>query len=124
MSVTTAGPYVAGSIVTAATWWLNPSGTLLDGFRDRNGAPADPVTVTLKWWTPDGSSHTLSGSPSSLPTGLVRSPTMQGVSLGLFQSDLDTTALPGEWQYQWQAPQGDVVQSIAIGTFVVTPARG
>jgi hypothetical protein len=120
MSVTTAGPYVAGSIVRVATWWLNQQGVLQDGFRDANGNPADPTTITLKWWTPDGQSHS-----ANFPTApVVRSPTTQGVSLGLFQADLDTTLLPGKWDYQWMAPDGDPVQSIAVGTFYVSPARG
>ncbi len=54
---------------------------------------------------------------------MVRSPTTQGVSLGLFQADLDTTALPGQWTYQWVAPVGDPVQSLEVGVFVVDPVR-
>jgi hypothetical protein len=123
MSTTTQGPYTAGDLVRTATWWINPTtGLLVDGFRDQNGAAADPSTVTLKYRTPDGATHTLSGPPSALPAGLVRSPTTQGVSLGLFQADLDTTALPGQWSGQWMAPQGDPVQSIQPWSWTVNPA--
>lgn len=123
MSVTTAGPYKAGNIVRVATWWLNPQGVLQDGWRDQNGNPADPGTVTLLWFTPDGVRHSASGPPSALPAPIVRSPTTQGVSLGLFQADFDTTNLPSQWQYQWQAPQGDPVQALEVGIFVVDPVR-
>ncbi len=123
MSVTTNGPYKAGGIVTVATWYLNPQGVLTDGYKDRNGNPADPGTVTLLWFTPDGMRHSASGAPSSLPAPVVRSPTTQGVSLGLFQADLDTTNLPGQWQYQWQTPVGDTIQSIEVGIFQVDPVR-
>lgn len=123
MSVFSAGPYRAGSVVTVATWRLNAQGALTDGFKDRNGAPADPGTVTLLWFTPDGARHSASGSPSSPPAPIVRSPTTLGVSLGLFQADFDTTSLPGQWTFQWQTPQGDPVQSIEVGVFVVDPVR-
>lgn len=123
MSVTTNGPYKAGGVVTVATWYLNQQGVLADGFKDRNGNPADPSTVTLLWFTPDGVRHSASGAPSSLPAPIVRSATTQGVSAGLFQADLDTTALPGTWTYQWMAPDGDPVQSIEVGVFVVDPVR-
>jgi hypothetical protein len=123
MSVTTQGPYNAGALVTVATWYVNPQGVLTDGFKDRNGHPADPSTITLLWFTPDGVRHSASGSPSAPPAPIVRSATTQGVSLGLFEADLDTTALPGVWQYQWQAPDGDPVQSIEVGSFVVDPVR-
>lgn len=123
MSTTTQGPYTAGTLVRTATWRVNPTtGALEDGYRDQNGNPADPATVTLKWRTPDGQAHTLSGSPSSLPVGLARSPTTLGVSLGLFQADLDTTALPGTWNGEWMAPPGDPVQSIQAWSWVVDPA--
>jgi hypothetical protein len=123
MSTTTQSPYTAGDLVRTATWYVNPTtGTLTDGYRDQTGVPADPGTVVLKYRTPDGATHTLSGPPSALPAGLVRSPITQGVSVGLFQANLDTTALPGQWSGQWQAPQGDPVQSIQPWSFVVDPA--
>ncbi len=119
MSTTTQSPYTAGDLVRTATWYLTPStGALTDGFRDQNGAPADPTTVILKWRTPDGQSH--SASFPSAP--VVRSPTTLGVSLGLFQADLDTTALPGQWEGQWMSPSGDPVQAIQPWSFVVNPA--
>lgn len=123
MSTTTQGPYTAGTVVRSATWRINPTtGLLEDGYRDQNGNPADPAVVELKWRTPDGQTHTLSGAPGSLPSGLARSPSTQGVSLGLFQADLDTTSLPGTWNGEWIAPQGDLVQSIQPWSFVVNPA--
>lgn len=124
MSVSTGGPYTAGAVVRVASWWLNPQGILQDGFRNDSGTPADPTTVTLKWWTPDGQAHNASGASSSPQAPIVRSPTTQGVSAGLFQADFDTTGLPGQWQYQWQSPSGDPVQAIEVGTFTVRPARG
>ena len=119
MSTTTQGPYVAGDLVRTATWHLNPTtGALADGFRDQNGAAADPTAVQLKWRTPDGQAHS-----ATFPTApIVRSPTTLGVSLGLFQADLDTTGLPGQWSGQWMAPAGDPVQSIQPWSFWVDPA--
>lgn len=116
MSVTTQGPYTAGALVRVATWYIDPTSNLLkDGYRDANGNPADPVTVTLKWRTPDAVVHT-----ATYPAApVVKSPTQQSVSAGLYQADLDTTGLPGTWQYEWVAPQGDPVQSIQPASFVV-----
>lgn len=122
-TTTTESPYTAGDLVETATWRINPTtGVLEDGFRDENGAPADPAVVELKWRTPDGVTHTASGPPSALPSPIVRSPTTLGVSVGLFEADLDTTGLPGQWEGQWMSPPGDPVQAIQPWSFVVNPA--
>lgn len=119
MSVTTQGPYTAGALVRVATWYIDPTSNLLkDGYKDANGNPADPTTVTLKWKTPDGVTHSFNYPAAPI----VKSPTQQGVTVGLYQADLDTTGLPGDWWYEWLAPAADPVQSIQSAVFKVNPA--
>ncbi len=109
MAVMTQGPYEAGDLVTVATY----SGSVLapvDGWRNRAGVLTDPTTVILRYHRPDGTTVT-----ATYPaTPVVRD------GIGLYHADLDTTALPGEWLYEWQAPAGDPVQAVETGSFVVS----
>lgn len=100
--------YEAGSLVTVATY-EGTVGSPTGGFRDRNGVLADPITPTLRYQKPNGSIVTV--------TGVVAPMIRDGV--GLYRADLDTTALPGVWQYEWLAPPGDPVQAAAVEMFTV-----
>jgi hypothetical protein len=109
------GPYIAGSLVTIATYATsaqNPISNPIDGFRDRTGALADPNTVTVKYRRPDGTVVSITYPDIRI----VRDNT------GLYRTDVDTTGEAGQWTYEWLAPEGDPVQSIAANAFTTSPA--
>lgn len=75
------------------------------GFLNASGVLTDPTAVTLK---------------IADPTGQVTTPAAIRDSTGFYHYDVDTTAKPGLWTYEWIGT--GVVQAIAANQFKVIPA--
>lgn len=43
------------------------------------------------------------------------------MSTGVYTYTVDTTALPGRWQYRWWSPPGGTVQVAGASEFMVDP---
>ena len=74
-------------------------------FRDLDGTPTDPSTVTVEYWKPSGT-LTSSTSPSS------------GASTGHFYLDI-TTDEAGTWFYKFKGTGSLIAAPIRNGKFIV-----
>jgi hypothetical protein len=63
-------------------------------FKDEHGAVQDPAVVTVYAKNP---------SASITPYVYGTDPELKRASKGIYYIDIDTTALPGEWQFVWQS---------------------
>lgn len=91
-------PYTVGQLVRMASY----SGAIaapVGGFRDSLGVLIDPATVQLKFRDPLGTLTTF-----TYPASIVKD------AVGLYHYDVDTSAKPGLWTYDWVAP-GQTIKS-------------
>jgi hypothetical protein len=84
------------------------SGTIaspIGGFRDANGNLVDPTTITLIYRAATAAPVTLTYSGG----GVIKD------GVGLYHSVLDTTAIAGNWVYEWKG--AGAVIAIAVNSF-------
>jgi hypothetical protein len=95
--------YVIGSSVTVTGTYTN----------NATGGLTDPTDAKVDVVSPNGQITTYIWNGG---LGAVRK-----VSTGIFAYDIDTTGLPGRWQYRWWSPPGSPVQTAGRSEFYVTP---
>jgi hypothetical protein len=108
MSIEMANCYDVGSLVRTSETFTSLA----------TGLPADPATVKLMWQiVPNGQ-----GSPGATTTWTyLGAGSIVKDGTGLYHADLDTTALPGQWQGAWVCPPGSG-QTAVDWIFVVLPS--
>jgi hypothetical protein len=95
--------YLVGALVTVTGTYTN----------HQTGALTDPTDAKVDVVSPNGTTVTYAYTDVST---LVRR-----VSTGIYQFDVNTTALPGRWEYRWWSPVGTPVQTAGASAFTVDP---
>ena len=93
--------YEVGSSVTVTGTFSNK----------RTGELVDPSEVTVEVYDP---TNTVTSYSYSGGTGPVVK-----VDVGIYAYDIDTTGLPGAWQYRFWSPPS--IQTAGASSFIVTP---
>jgi hypothetical protein len=94
------------------TYEVGSSVTVTGTFSNKlTGEPVDPSEANVDIYDP---TNTVTSYKYDGGTGdVVR------VSMGVYSYDIDTTDLPGQWQYRWWSPP--TVQTAGAWSFIVTP---
>jgi len=107
--------YTAGELVTVSTESDDPN--VPSGFTDTvTGQPADPGVVTLKW------SISINDVPGETTVWVYSafSGNITRLGTGIYEAEIDTTAAPGVYTYEWVGTDG--VQAINDEQFLVEAA--